>query len=91
MEFRKVETSAEVWAVIRARHPDMVVFSSCSNPSSDPRFGSQPSMYTAYGFADQDYPTIAAKTVWDEDPDCDYKRINEKHTYWLCVAIEPQS
>ena len=26
-------------------------------------------MYTAYGFKDQDHPTIAVEVVWDEDPE----------------------
>ena len=29
-DYRTVETSAEVWAVIRARHPELVLFSTAS-------------------------------------------------------------
>lgn len=84
-DYAKVKTSAEVWAVIRARHPDMRVFGSYSAPDGD-QFGnpSKGKMFTSYGFDGGDYPVIEALTVWDIDRES-YERKNEIHEYWLCV------
>jgi len=51
MEYRTVATSAEVFAVIRARHRELVVFSSYSAPDGD--YLGNPSkcvMFTSFGF-----------------------------------------
>ena len=89
-EIIKIKTTPEVWAVIRASHPEMIVFSSYSAPDGD-RFGnpSKGVMATDYGFENADYPTLSAETTWDisNDPENKYKRKNEKHEYWLCVGI----
>lgn len=59
MEWKKIPTSPEVWAAIRARHCDeMVVFSS---------YSSNGRMETSYGFKGHDYPIIEACTTWDID------------------------
>lgn len=85
-DYKRVQTSAEVWAVIRARHPEMRVFWSYSAPDGD-HFGNQSKgkMFTSYGFEHGDYPVIEAQTTWDIDPETPYKRANEQHEYWLCL------
>jgi hypothetical protein len=88
-EWGRVTTSAEVWAVIRARHADeLVPFSSLSEPDGNP-FGrpDEGRMMTEYGFKDADYPLLGVDTRWDIDPETRYKRLNEKTEYWLCVPI----
>lgn len=88
-EYRRVSTSAEVWAVIRARHPDLCVFESFSDPNGAFNGGSGLTgrMETALGFRGEDYPLIAAKTTWGINPDEPYKRMNERHEYWLCLPV----
>lgn len=87
--YKRVSTSAEVWAVIRARHPEMRVFGSYSAPDGD-YFGdpSKGKMFTSYGFEHGDFPVIEAQTTWDIDREFSYKRLNEKHEYWLCLPIK---
>ena len=86
IDYKRVPTSAEVWAVIRARHPEMCVFGSYSAPDGDhfsnPNKGK---MFTSYGFEHGDFPVIEAQTTWDIDPEEPYKRANEQHEYWLCL------
>ncbi len=90
MEHKKVETSPEVWAVIRARHPELKVFNTYSAPEGD-HFGNPNvcKMMTEYGFNDSDCPIIGAETTWDRNPN-GHERLNEKHQYWLCLPIEPE-
>jgi hypothetical protein len=87
-EYRQIPTTPEVWAVIRASHPKMQVFSSYSDPGGRAFGGSGETgrMETAYGFEGQDFPTLAARTTWEIDPKQPYTRINETHEYWLCVG-----
>ncbi|MBK7352179.1 MAG: hypothetical protein IPI92_20180 [Gemmatimonadetes bacterium] len=87
-EYRTVETSAEVWAVIRARHPELRVFGSYSYPSGD-EFGdpSKGKMFTSYGFAQADYPLMEAETTWDIELSRPGFRRNEVHQYWLCCPV----
>ena len=89
MEHAKWKTSAEVWAVIRAAHPELQVFSTYSAPDGD-QFG-DPSicrMMTEYGFPGADCSIIGAESTWDRNPDpSNYERLNEKHEYWICVGI----
>ena len=89
IEYRTVETSAEVWAVIWARHPELRVFSSYSTPDGD-QFGdpSKGKMVTSYGFNQADFPLIEAETTWDIEGDPLHRRKNEKHRYWLCCPVE---
>lgn len=87
MDYVKKFTSAEVCAVIWARHSDeLVVFSSFSAPEGD-YFGdpNQCVMETEYGFSGAPAPLIGYKTTWEKIPDS-YEHKNEKHTYWLCIA-----
>jgi len=94
IEHQTIPTSAEVWAVIHARHRDTLkVFSSYSypdgNPNGDPN---QARMFTAYGFERSDCPLLAVRTTWDierdENGDAKPGRKNEKHEYWLCAPVE---
>jgi hypothetical protein len=83
-----VETSAEVWAVIRARHGDeLSVFSTFSDPGGT--FNGGPGLHgcmeTTYGLHGADYPLIGARTTWDiGEKD---KRMNQRTEYFL-FAIE---
>lgn len=87
-DYITIPTSAEVWAVIKARHLELKVFSSYSAPNGDP-YGNPDDcrMQTEYGFENADVPIIGAETKWEKDPECDYKRVNESTHYWLCCAI----
>jgi hypothetical protein len=80
-DYRIVETSAEVWAVIRARHPELRVFGTASFEGD---------MFTSFGFSKADYPLIEARTTWERDPEDQYRRINERHRYWLCLPIKEE-
>lgn len=88
-DFRRVSTSPEVFAVIRARHPELRVFGSYSAPDGN-QFGnpSQGVMFTSLGFSGHEFPIIEAQTTWDIDREQPYKRISEKHEYWLCIGIK---
>ena len=86
-----VSTSAEVWAVIRARHfPQLKVFSSFSDP--DGTFqggpGDKGRMETTYGLEGADYPLIGARTTWTIDREKPYRRMNEQHEYFLFIAMK---
>ena len=86
---RKVGTSAEVWAVIKARHPELVVFSSYSAPDGD-QWGDPEkcTMMTEYGFSGADFPIIGAETTWTKNHDKPYERTGQIHEYWLCIGID---
>ena len=91
-EYKRIETTPEVWAVIRARHASvMVVFSTYSDPQGEHNGNTSGRMETAWGFPGASVPTLYAKTTWDIDPEFSYKRGNEKHEYWLCVATGEQA
>ena len=92
LAYRKVMTSAEVYAVLRARHgAEMAVFSSYSAPDGD-HFGDVGTcrMETNWGLKGQDGPLLGVETTWERDPTramaCE--RLNERHVYWLWQAIE---
>lgn len=89
MNYKSMETSAEVWAVIKARHNDLMVFGSYSAPDGD-QYGdpSQGRMDTSLGFKGSDYPIMEARTEWTIDRDNPSKRIDEATRYWLCLPIE---
>jgi hypothetical protein len=92
-DYKRTPTSAEVWAVIRARHPELKVFGSYSAPDGD-HFGdpSKGKMFTSYGFDGADFPIMEAQTTWDIDmdapPEKRFKRLNERHEYWLCLPLK---
>lgn len=88
MSYVQITTSAEVWAVIHARHGnDLSVFESFSDPTGT--FNGGPGeigrMMTAYGFKGASEPIIKAETMWRIDPDRPHARIDETHHYWLCI------
>ena len=87
-DYRSVKTSAEVAAVIRAAHPNMVVFGSFSDP--DGRYMGAPGdtgrMETEYGFPNHDFPTLRAKTTWSIDANGHEVEGTRKHEYWLCIG-----
>jgi len=94
--YKRIPTSAEVCAVIRVRHSkELTVFSTFSDP--DGTFNGGPGefgrMETSYGFNgfNCDYPLIEYRTTWEIDHDQPSKRVNEKHEYWLCVALVDES
>jgi hypothetical protein len=90
VNYKKMATSAEVWAVIKARHnKDLVVFGTYSAPDGDEYIGdSSGRMDTSYGFKDADYPLMEASTTWTIDRDKPSSRIDEITEYWLCVPID---
>lgn len=84
-------TSAEVWAVLRARHGGILkVHSSFSDPSGTFNGGSgeEGRMETTYGLPSADSPLIGARTVWRINPEKPHERIDERHEYFLFVAIK---
>lgn len=81
-----VPTSPEVWAVIKAAHPELVVFSSFSDPHDQHGTGTC-TMKTSYGFKHcADHPIISAETTWEKSEKNSWERVNEKHSYWICVG-----
>lgn len=91
MEYKKVQTTPEVWAAIKLSHgPTLAVFSSYSAPDGDPNGNlDEGRMMTEYGFRNAACPLMGADTRWDIDRETPYKRVNERHEYWLCVPIDP--
>jgi hypothetical protein len=84
-------TSAEVWAVLRARHAQaMTVTSSFSDPTGT--FNGGPGehgvMETTYGLDGADYPLIGARTTWRVNPEKPSERIDERHAYFLFVTMK---
>jgi hypothetical protein len=88
-DFKRTSTSAEVYAVLRARHGDaMTVFASFSDP--DGTFvggdGTRGRMETVWALMDA--PLLEVRTTWDIDPAKPSTRINSKNEYWLCAATD---
>ena len=81
-DYRTVKTSREVWAIIRARHPELVPHETASFMCD---------MFTSYGFPGADFPIIEARTTWESDPDRPNHRINEQSRFWLCIPIQEES
>jgi len=84
IEYRSVPTSAEVVAVIMARHPELRVFGSHSAPEAD--HDGRGRMFTSYGFDGDEVPVLAMENKWDIDREKPHKRLNEEFWYWLCVG-----
>ena len=80
-DYRTVETSREVWAVIRARHPELVPLGTASFECD---------MFTSYGFPGADFPLMEARTTWEPDFDRPGHRINEQSRFWLCIPIKEE-
>jgi len=86
--YRLLVTSAEVIAVIRARHEQgLVVYSTFSDPSGTSPLGDgRPSMMTMYSMQGSDRPMFKLHSSWDVG-EKSYERINEHHEYWLCLPL----
>lgn len=89
-DYSLIKTSAEVAAVLRASHPELMYFGSFSDP--DGRWqggpGTRGTMETTFGFSMQDFPTLRIRTTWDIGEDEREVRGTRKHEYWLCVGKE---
>ncbi len=89
MEHKKVTTSIEVYAVIRAKHGDeLQVFSSYSAPDGD-YYGNpdQGRMFTEWGFKGAECPIYGSEHRWDIDRDKPHNRNNQTSEYWLCIPV----
>lgn len=79
---RAFVTSAEVWAVLRARHGRVLkVFSTFSDPECG-------CMETTFSLPSAGYPLIGARTTWKPNPERPGERIDEQHEYFLFVAMK---
>ena len=88
-QYTRIPTTAEVFAVLRARHHnDMKCFSSFSDPTGTFMGGpgERGRMETAYCLEGADFPLIEARTTWDISQEKPHERMNEAHEYWLIVA-----
>lgn len=89
MNYFKITTSAEVYAVIFARHKDQLVpLSSFSDP--DGTFHGGPGdigrMDTEYGFKSADAPLIGISTTWEIlFNGSNFYNGERTHQYWLCL------
>lgn len=88
-DYTRLATSAEVYAVIMAKHRDqMASFATFSDP--DGTFNGGPGavgrMDTVWGIAGCDYPILEIQTRWDIDPEQPHKRVNQAHSYFLLMA-----
>lgn len=92
MEHIKIPTSAEVYAVIWAKHRHQLApFTSFSDP--DGTFmgspGEQGRMDTEYGISG-DFPIVGISTTWPiiRNADGVAREGEKKQSYWLCVVVE---
>jgi len=88
-DYTRLATSAEVYAVIMARHRDqMAAFATFSDPDGtfNGSSGAVGRMDTVWGIAGSDYPILEIKTRWDIDPEQPHKRVNQTHSYFLLMA-----
>lgn len=88
-DYARLTTSAEVYAVIMAKHRDqMAAFATFSDP--DGTFNGGPGvvgrMDTVWGIAGCDYPILEIQTRWDIDPTQPHKRVDQTHSYFLLMA-----
>lgn len=93
-DYKRLVTSAEVYAVIMARHRDkMAAFESFSDP--DGTFNGGPGGYgrmdTIWGIAGCDYPILEIQTHWRIDPEQPHKRLDQAHQYFLLMAEKEES
>ena len=76
----KIPTSAEVYAVIFAKHKeDLVPMSSFSNPEPS-ELSYEPQMETSWGLKGTDEPLIKHRSSWVHGK----RKETIKHEYWLC-------
>ena len=77
--YKKVQTSCYVYEIIREIHKELKVFSTTSGNCR---------MLTEYGFDGHEYPIIGTEKTWIKNHNVPSERINEQHSYWLCVAVK---
>lgn len=87
MEWTRVTTSRECYAVITVAHPDLVPHSSCTDMTGQFSGGSRGRIETEWGFDGAPIPLVGCSAVWDIVAGSD-KRANEERRYWLCVPLE---
>jgi hypothetical protein len=92
-DYTRLVTSAEVYAVIMAKHRDqMASFATFSDPDGTFYGGCGVGrMDTVWGIAGCDYPILEIQTRWDIDPDQPHKRVNQTHSYFLLMAKKEES
>lgn len=93
-DYTRLITSAEVYAVIMAKHRDqMASFATFSDPDGtfNGADGTRGRMDTVWGIAGCDYPILEINTRWDIDPAQPHKRINQTHSYFLLMAVKEES
>lgn len=83
MNYIRIQTSSEVYHVIRARHTDLCVFSSFTDTDGTCNDGTVGRMETEYAFLEASAPILKIKTTWNIA--LYGARENIKHEYWLCV------
>ena len=83
-DYTRVSTSAEVWAVIHARHKDLIVFSSFSDPDGTFNGGSGETgrMETSYGFKGSDCPLMEYRQTWSNVAG---SKKDVSFQYYLCL------
>ncbi|MCR4301929.1 MAG: hypothetical protein NUV51_09990 [Sulfuricaulis sp.] len=85
MSKTRITTSAEVYAVLRARHAgDMLAFGSYSAPEGEHHHPGIGRMHTAWGLRGADHPLISIETEWDILHDG--KRGRATSRYFLHIA-----
>ncbi len=88
-DYRRIPTSAEVAAVIRARHGiELVPFASFTDPcgTANGGPGDRGVMETAYGIRGTDFPILYLRTEWEIAPNKPISISGQIHSYWLCIA-----
>lgn len=93
-DYTRLVTSAEVYAVIMAKHRDqMAAFATFSDP--DGTFNGGPGirgrMDTVWGIAGCDYPILEINPYWDIDPTQPHKRVDQANSYFLLMAKKEES
>lgn len=87
--YKRIATSAEVWAVIKARHHnDLGVYASYSDPDGEQSGGTTGRMETSYALKGADYPLMEARTTWRIDPKMPHARPDLLNEYWLCIPLK---
>lgn len=91
-DYKRIATSAEVWAVLKARHhKDLGVYASYSDPDGTASDFTTGRMETSYALKGADYPLMEARTTWRIDPQLPHARLDEIHEYWLCIPLKDAS
>lgn len=90
-DYRKIETSREVYAIIWATHgQDLRAFGGFTDiDGSSPFSNGSPRIETSWHLPNCDFPIVEIITTWDNEIGpgrMSGKRINERHQYFLCVA-----